>query len=200
MISNCVHGVKNAVLGKDGVMEWKSQAGLLYADDVCLMANSEKGLKVIMEKVIEYGLKVNEKKSKVVCINGKVGRRRWMMGDCCIGEIKGYKYLGITIEGGKHGGFKSMGDRMKEANGLIRMVKYAAERSGSKYVIGREGWKTMIVSKLMNGCGALAWYECECDDLEVIQNGFGRWLWEVGNVRNELVRGESGWSSFAERG
>ena len=105
MISNCVHGVKYAVVGKDGVMEWKSQAGLLYADDVCLMANSEEDMKVIMEKVnecvVEYGLKVNEKKSKVVCINGEVGRRRWMMGDCCIGEVEEYKYLGITIEGGK---------------------------------------------------------------------------------------------------
>ena len=63
VISNCVHGVKYAVVGKDGVMKWKSQAGLLYADDVCLMANSEKDLKVIMEKVnecvVEYGLKVN---------------------------------------------------------------------------------------------------------------------------------------------
>ena len=118
------------------------EAGLLYADDVCLMANTEKDEKVIMEKVndcvVEYGLKVNERKSKVVCINGKVGSR-WMMGDCCIGEIEEYKYLGIMIEGGKHGRFKSMGDRMKEANGLIGMVKYAAERSGSKYVIGREG-------------------------------------------------------------
>ena len=50
-----------------------------------MMANSEEDMKVIMEKVnecvVEYGLKVNEKKSKVVCINGKVGRRRWMMGD-----------------------------------------------------------------------------------------------------------------------
>ena len=98
---------------KDGVMEWKSQAGLLYADDVCLMANSEEDMKVIMEKVNEcvveygYGLKVNEKKSnsKVVCINGEVGRRRWMMGDCCIGEVEEYKYSGITIEGGKHGGY-----------------------------------------------------------------------------------------------
>ena len=105
----------------------------------------------------------------------------------------------MTIEGGNHGGFKCMGDRMKEVNGPIGMVKYAAERSGSKYVIGREGWKTMIASKLMYGCGALAWYQRECDDLEVIQNSFGRWLWEVGNVRNELVRSESGWSSFAER-
>ena len=101
-------------------------------------------------------MKVNEKKSKVVCINGEVGRRRWMMGDCCIGEVEEYKYLGITIEGGKHGGFKKMGYRMKEANGLIGMVKYAAERSGSKYVIGREGWKTIIVSTLMYGCGTLA--------------------------------------------
>ena len=104
-------------------MEWKSQAGLLYADHVCLMANSEEDMIVIMEKVnecvVEYGLKVNE--------------------------------------------------------------------------------KTMIVSKLMYGCGVLAWYQRECDDLEVIQIGFGIWLWEVGNVWNELVRGESGWSLFVER-
>ena len=39
----------------------------------------------VNECVVEYGLKVNDKKSKVVCINGKVGRRRWTMGDCCIG-------------------------------------------------------------------------------------------------------------------
>ena len=122
-----------------------------------------------------------------------------MMGDYCIGEVEEYKYLRITVEVRKHGGFKSMGDRMKEANGLIEMLKYAAERLGSKCVIGREGWKIMIVSKLMYGCGALAWYQRECDDLEVIKNGFGRWLWEVGKVRNELVRGESGWSSFTER-
>ena len=59
-------------------------------------------------------------------------------------------------------------------------------------MIGREGWKTMIVSMLMYGCGALAWYQRECDDLEVIQNGFGRRLWEVGKVRNELVRNLDG--------
>ena len=51
MISNRVHGVQYAVVGKVGVMEWKSQAGLLYADDMCLMANSEEDIKVIMEKV-----------------------------------------------------------------------------------------------------------------------------------------------------
>ena len=76
-------------------------------------------MKLIMEQVkecvIEYGLKVNEKKSKVVCINREVGRRRLMMGDCCIGEVVVY-----TVEGVKHGGFKRMGDRIKEENGLIK--------------------------------------------------------------------------------
>ena len=37
VISNCVHGVKYAVVGNDGVLEWKSQAGFLNADDVCLI-------------------------------------------------------------------------------------------------------------------------------------------------------------------
>ena len=47
------------------------------------MANSEEDINVIMEKVnecvLEYGLKVNEKKSKVVCINGEVGRHKWRL-------------------------------------------------------------------------------------------------------------------------
>ena len=50
--------------------------------------------------------------------------------------------------------FLNMGDRMKEANRVIRMTKYAANRSGSKYVVGREGWKGMVVNKLMYGVGS----------------------------------------------
>ena len=79
------------------------------------------------------------------------------------------------------------------------MVKYAAARSGSKYVVGREGWKSMVVNRLMYGCGALVWYQHECDDLEIRQNGMGRWLWDVGNVINELIREETGWSTFEEK-
>ena len=88
---------------------------------------------------------------------------------------------------------------MVDANRVLGMVKYAATRSGSKYVVGRKGWKSMAINKMMYGCGALAWYQYECDDLEVRQNGMGKWLWDVGNVRNELIRGDTGWSTFEER-
>ena len=89
-------------------------------------------------------------------------------------KVTYYKYLGVTVKVGLNGGFKSMGFIMVDANGVLGMVKYAARRSGSKYVVGREGWKGMVVNKLMYVCRALAWYQHECDDLEVKQNGMGR--------------------------
>ena len=63
----------------------------------------------------------------------------------------------MTVKGGPNGGFKSMGDRMKEENGVLCMVKFTASRSGSKYVIGREGWKGLVVNEWVYGCGALVW-------------------------------------------
>ena len=51
----------------------------------------------------------------------------------------------------------------------------------------------------MYGCGALAWSQTEYNDLEVKQTEMGRWLWDVVNVKNELIRGETGWSTFEER-
>ena len=49
MICNCAHGVKYAVVEKDGVMDCKNQAELLYTDDVRMMASSEHDMKVIKE-------------------------------------------------------------------------------------------------------------------------------------------------------
>ena len=135
---------------------------------------------------------------KVICINGvKTGRKLNFCGSR-IGVVEEYKYLGVTVTAVLNGGFKNMGDRMVDANGVLGMVKYAATRSGSKYVVGKEGWKRMVVNKIMYRCGALTWYQHECDDLEVRQNGMGKWLWDVGNVRNELIRGQTGWSTFEE--
>ena len=42
-------------------------------------------------------------------------------------------------------------------------------------MIEKEGWYTMIVSKLVYGCGALSWYQRECDDLVVNTKRF----WEM---------------------
>ena len=95
----------------------------------------------------------------MVCINEVKKERIWNFSGSGIGEVEEYKYLGVTVKAGLNGGFKSMGDKMTDTNEALGMVKYDAARSGSKYVVGRGGWKGMVVNKLMYGCGALAWYQ-----------------------------------------
>ena len=106
----------------------------------------------------------------MVCINGAKKERRWNISGIGIGEVEEYKNLGVTVKAVLNGGFQSMWDRMVYVNGVLGIVKYAAARSGSKYVVDREGWKGMVVIKLMYGGGALAWYQKECDDLEIRHN------------------------------
>ena len=53
----------------ESIVVWNERAGFQYADDICPMASSEEAMNVIMKKVnecvIEYGLKVKKKNSKV---------------------------------------------------------------------------------------------------------------------------------------
>ena len=68
-LDNCVHGVKYAVVGQDGIME--NQANVHFADDACLMASSKDDMNVIMEKVNEYVIEYGELEE----VKGKYGRQ-----------------------------------------------------------------------------------------------------------------------------
>ena len=57
-------------------------------------------------------MKVSERKSKVVCINGAKKERRWNFCGIDIGEVEEYKYLRVTVKAGLNCGVLSMGGRM----------------------------------------------------------------------------------------
>ena len=61
------------------------------------------------------------------------------------------------MEGGQQGGLRSVAESIRRAGSLVGIVKYAANRSGNRFVVGREAWKGLLVSKLMYGAGALKW-------------------------------------------
>ena len=67
-VSACKQGFKYLVVNKDGVIEKKSQAGFLYADDVCLMASNEQDMRMIFDSISgcisEYGMKASEKSQR----------------------------------------------------------------------------------------------------------------------------------------
>ena len=54
-------------------------------------------------------MKINGKKSKVVCINGAKEERSWNFRGCVIGEVEEYKYLGVTVKAGLNGGLRVWG-------------------------------------------------------------------------------------------
>ena len=74
-IEECNECIKYIAMNSNGELKRSKPAGLMYSDDVCLFAESAKALQRVCDHVRtvieEYGLKVSEKKSKVVCIHGK---------------------------------------------------------------------------------------------------------------------------------
>ena len=75
---------------------------------------------------VEYGIKMCESKSKVVCMKREVKQRVWKFGEGLLEETDKYKCLGVVEEGGIK--VCSLGERMNYARGVIGMLKYAAKK------------------------------------------------------------------------
>ena len=198
-------GLRYPVIGEgDYIERWERVAGLMYADDIVLVAEQKVELQELLNKMgevaKEYGLSFSEKKSKVIRVFEECKQDLWRLGSRTIEEAQEYKYLGVQVKGGHNGGINAAQERLKECRKVVGMIKFTANRSGERLVVGREAWKGIAVSKLMYGCGAIAGELREVNNMDRIQNEMGRWLWASGmNVSNALIRGEIGWSTFKER-
>ncbi|ELU02585.1 hypothetical protein CAPTEDRAFT_190395 [Capitella teleta] len=93
-------------------------------------------------------------------------------------EKKETRYLGMKIVRGVQGGIRSLTERVEMCHRVAGLVKFATKRSGSRFLIGREGWKSGVVSRIMYGGGALVWKVKERNRLEKEQTAFGTWLWK----------------------
>ena len=69
-VAQCKQGFNYLIVNKDGVIEEKSQARFLYADDVCLMTSNEQHLQTIFDNISgcikEYSMKINGKEVEVI--------------------------------------------------------------------------------------------------------------------------------------
>ena len=78
---------------------------------MCLKASIEHHLQTIFDNISgcikKYGMKINGKKSKVVCING--AKKELDFGGCEIGEVEEYKYLGVRRKAGLNHGLRLWG-------------------------------------------------------------------------------------------
>ena len=100
---NDIFEVVNACDGSDISLEGSKINALMYADDLILLSESEKGLQKQIDKVGEYcekwKLEINVKKTKVMIFNrgNKLLKRHLYFNGKAIENVKTFKYLGFTI-------------------------------------------------------------------------------------------------------
>lgn len=198
----CGVKVKTGMEGEGGERE-RRIGGLLYADDIILLANSTVGMKGLLETTLqvfkEYGMRLSETKSKVVELVGEVQEEEWVVDGLKVMKSAEVQYLGLKLQA-RGGGILQFSENLKKVGSLVGMTKYASKRSGSRFVIGREAWKSMVVGRMIYGVAAVGWTAAERRKVENLQMDFGRWLWRAGRwVRNVVIHGETGWSTFWER-
>jgi hypothetical protein len=93
--------------------------------------------------------------------------------------------LGVMLKAGEEGGTRLMVENARSVGSLI----------GKRDVVGREAWKSLVVSRIMYAAGAVGWMAKERQQAEGMQRDFGRWLWKV----ERSVHGETGWRTSWKR-
>lgn len=91
---------------KEGIkVNGKRVNNIRYADDTVLIAESEEDLQNLLDKIVyegeTYGIKVNEKKTKIMVVSkNNTPRANIAIGTHCIEQVENFKYLGCIMNDG----------------------------------------------------------------------------------------------------
>ena len=183
--------------------------GLLFADDLLLIAHTYQEMEVLLSVTTEIGLEkklnFNPDKSAVVIFNTeRLGQPTSMtIQGQHIEVLDRYKYLGITINDGPN--YLQIQEQIwkKEANKAVQQLHAQCLWTFNRLEISRVQWKATAVPKLTYANAVLASRATNqlTAMFERAQTAAGRWALGVTGfkVANEFIQGELGWSTFEAR-
>jgi hypothetical protein len=179
---------------------------LLYADDIVVLAESQKDLQKMMNAVrafcMRWRLQVNMSKTKVMAFGSKGVENldvRW--GEEKIEEVKEYKYLGMWIE--KGGSWKKAKEyKLRKARSALALAWNMATRGGDMSVRGATSMWTALIrphleygAEVINNHNDFVWEEAE-----LLARKGGRRVLRCGTrLPNDAVLGELGWMTMRGR-
>ena len=179
---------------------------LLYADDIVLLAESQRDLQRMLDVVTEYSrqwrFRVNPKKGKSeVMLFGRKPRnkdRKWWLAGVEIGETSMYKYLGIELRSG-----------LSFAHYKTKIIAEARKRMMLVWAMGMsEGvlgvadcvraWQALVRPVLEYG--VVVWGDAKWEQAERVQREMGKMILRCSpKLANEVVLGELGWWTLKGR-
>ena len=184
-------------------IEGQDLSSLFFADDNLLAAASikqmVKNLKVVKEISSEFGLVINEAKSKALVY-------KWNDNEKGTEEIEGIKivkrmkYLGLEICDEKDI-FKYQKENMiAELRKLANATFYAIETSYNRVLIGKLWWKSLALSKALFGLGVMTMTAEQIQKMQVIENKVYRLILRAPMITPvAALRGEIGASTMKSR-
>lgn len=163
---------------KGGIVIGKEMfRSLTYADDIVLVAKSEKELKEMLKRLEKFlnrkKLKLNPEKSKILVFErGKRRKRKWRWEGEEIEEVKEIKYLGFILQ--KNGGTeKHIKERIKRT--AIAMKKtWSLELFKNHFEKRMEVFEALVGSVALYGAEIWGWLNEE--RLDKIQVEYVKWI------------------------
>ena len=171
------------------------------ADDATLVADSLETMEALLNCLStaggEYGLEINEKKTKIMQMKGKEGKEHIKEYEM----VKETKYLGVTIGGRYRNIFEIenknlIGKAKKKVNQIIAEVR----KSADKVAVGRAIWKLMALPAILFGRAVVPTCDSKVKAVQRQENRVWRYLMDIGGYSTvAALRGEMGASMVKSR-
>ena len=195
LFSLFINGMAQKVKEKGQGIRWaeKKLCLLLFADDVVLLAESERDLEGMMEEAYRYSEKwrfqFNAQKCKVMA-SRKRAEGEWKIGNEKVAEVQSFVYLGVEF--GKRVGWKEMKERvLGKMEGRIKKVELVSKTYGVGTREVLRIWET--IGRPAMEYGAEVWAGGYWKEGERVMMRLGKGL--IGmrrNTNHEVVQGELG--------
>merc|ERR1711942_339734 len=171
------------------------------ADDATLVAEDLEILRELLDCLSasggEYGLQINEQKTKIMQIKGQDTHQQ-------IGEyemVTEAKYLGITIGGRWRDIFEKENKKLlSTADRKVNSILHEIKKSADKVVVGKAIWKLMAIPSLLFGRAVVPTCKTTIEALQRKENKVWRYLLGIGGYSTvAALRGEIGASMVKSR-
>ena len=182
--------------------EWIEQLlpGMMYADDIVLMADNKEDLQGLLDicgkEGDRLGLKFSKEKSAVMIFNNNL-RGEHRIQEVTLEVVDKYKYLGVWINSGADYLAEHEKYVTTKCSRNAAVMKNRALWNYNRYEVVRGIWKGVMVPGLTFGNAVLCMRSEVQARLEIKQRGVGRLaLGAHGKTPNQGVQGDMGWTSF----
>ena len=148
-----IRSIKNNV-EDDSFLKWLHI--LMLMDDTVIFASSRerllRKLEYLNEFCVEYGMVINEKKTKIMVVNGEdIDRLPIHLGDVCIRHCTDYVYLGsIITEDGKLSS-SILEHALEKEKSLNKLILFLSSNSNAPFSIKVKVFKAAFTALILYG-------------------------------------------------